>query len=106
MKTEEQWYERFGEPVDNNGTSLFETYGEELEKVKAADPLTVWTVVETDSENQYLVPGFRLVNRIGYVLSEKPITEDELTSGEWDEILWVDADELGYDADDKPPYTP
>ncbi|NTF18200.1 hypothetical protein G6L37_07255 [Agrobacterium rubi] len=98
-KTEDKWIERFGEPLETSeGSTLFETYGKDFENVKAADPLTVWTVVEGfETENQYLLPGFHFVNRIGYVLAEKPITEEELSSREWDEVLWTD---YGIDDDD------
>jgi hypothetical protein len=95
-RTDEEWMERFGEPRENSGgSSLFETFGEDYDAVAAADPMTVWTVVEGDeTENQYLLPGFHFVNRIGYVLAEKPITQEELDSGEWGEVLWVDYDDF------------
>lgn len=98
-KTEDQWLERFGDALETaEGTTLHETFGSDLEAVQAADPMTVWTIVEGDeTENQYLLPGFHFVNRIGYVLSEKPITKEELDSGEWNEVLWVDYAELGSD---------
>jgi hypothetical protein len=100
MKNEDQWNDRFGDVIENNGTSLYETYGDDLEKVKAADPLSVWTVIETENENQYLRPGFHLVDRIGFVLSENPITEQELQSGEWDSVLWLDRAEFESDTTD------
>lgn len=95
-RTEDEWIERFGEPrTHSGGTTFFETFGEELATVEAADPLTVWTIVEGDeTENQYLLPGFHHVNRIGYVLAEQPITQEELDSGEWNEVLWVDFDDF------------
>jgi hypothetical protein len=91
-KTEAQWDERFGGAKENSEESnLFETFGEDLEAVMNADPATVWTVIEGDeTENQYLLPGFHHVNRIGYVIAEKPITQEELDSGEWNEVLWLD----------------
>jgi hypothetical protein len=95
-RTEEEWEARFGGALDNSGGStFFETFGEDFEAVTAADPLTVWSIVEGDeTENQYLLPGFHHVNRIGYVLSEQPITQAELDSGEWNEVLWVDYDDF------------
>jgi hypothetical protein len=98
-KTEEEWLKRFGDPQDNPGGSvLFETIGEDLEIVQAADPLTVWTVIEGDeTENQYLFPGFHAVNRIGFIISAWPITQEELDSGEWNEVLWFDENELEHD---------
>jgi hypothetical protein len=95
-RTEEEWDARFGGALDNSGGStFFETFGEDFAAVEAADPLTVWTIVEGDeTENQYLLPGFHHVNRIGYVLAEQPITQAELDSGEWNEVLWVDYDDF------------
>ena len=58
----------------DEGGCLFETYGEELEFVKRQDPRTVWTLVDGDGD-QYLVSGFHVVNRIGYLISTVPLPE-------------------------------
>jgi len=61
-----------GEPLKNkDDTILFETYGEDYEKVLAADPNCVWTIVEEDGE-LLLAPGLRYVNRINYVIVPTP----------------------------------
>ena len=52
---------------------LFETYGQELEFVRWQDPRTVWTFVDGDDGDQYLVSGFHFVNRIGYLISTVPV---------------------------------
>lgn len=97
-KTEEQWDERFGGALENaGGSNLFETFGDDMDTVNAADPKCVWTVLDGEGDSQYLVPGFHHVNRIGYVIAEKPITEAELASSEWDEVLWFDGSELNDD---------
>ena len=54
---------------------LFETYGEELDFVRAQDPRTIWTLMQGDDDVDYLVSGYHLVNRIGYLISENPIPE-------------------------------
>jgi hypothetical protein len=54
---------------------LFETYGEELECVQQQDPNTVWTFVDGDDGDQYLVSGYHLVNRIGYLISTVAVPE-------------------------------
>src|SRR5262249_53914708 len=54
---------------------LFETYGEELEFVRQQDPATVWTLVDGDDGDQYLVSGFHFVNRIGYLISTVAVPE-------------------------------
>lgn len=55
---------------------LFETYGEELEFVQRQDPRTVWTLVDGDDGDQYLVSGLHFVNRIGYLVSTVPVPDD------------------------------
>ena len=40
------------------GGCLFETYGEELAFVRRQDPCTVWTLVDGDDGDQYLLSGF------------------------------------------------
>jgi hypothetical protein len=55
---------------------LFETYGEELAFVRNQNPLTVWTWVDGDDGNQYVVSGYHFVNRIGYLISTNPFSED------------------------------
>ena len=52
---------------------LFETYGDELEFVKRQDTRKVWTLVDGDDGELYIVSGFHLVNRIGYLLSTIPV---------------------------------
>ena len=55
---------------------LFETYGEELTFVRSQDPLTIWTLVDGDDGNQYVLSGYHFVNRIGYLVSTIPFPED------------------------------
>ena len=61
--------------LDKQGGCLFETYGEELEFVRQQDPSTVWTLVDGDDSDQYLLSGFHFVNRIGYLISTVPVPE-------------------------------
>jgi hypothetical protein len=49
-----------------------ETFGEDLELVRGYDPAFVWTVVEGDSGMDWITPGFRYVNRLCYLVTEKP----------------------------------
>ena len=59
----------------DEGGCLFETYGEELAFVRQQDPRTVWTFVDGDDDDQYVVSGFHFVNRIGYLVSTVPAAE-------------------------------
>ena len=57
--------------------------GEELmhtfDQTRGVNPRHVWTVVTgDDSDNLYAVPGYHVVNRKGYLITEKPwVTGDE-----------------------------
>jgi hypothetical protein len=80
--TLDEWVVKF-KPIENPGgcgfeiddkNFMFETFGVNLKYVKAThaqNPLRVWTLVETDDEI-VLVDGLRIVNRIGYFVTEVP----------------------------------
>lgn len=56
---------------------LYETFGTDLEYVTTINnksPNRVWTVI--DDEGMYIVPGYRFVNRINYIICEKPWDEN------------------------------
>ena len=62
--------------VDPNGHSyMFETYGEEVEQVKAQPIQNIWTLVDT-ADAFLIVSGWRIVNRLGYFITEVPYDED------------------------------
>lgn len=50
----------------------FETYGDDLAFVLAQDPRHVWTLVEGDDGNLYIVDGLHYVNRLNYVVTDLP----------------------------------
>jgi hypothetical protein len=55
-----------------------------FEQVRHSDPHHVWSVVEGDDGNLWLLPGFRTVNALGeYVRSERPWHDDALAF-RWD----------------------
>jgi hypothetical protein len=59
----------FRDPQHNE--IMFETYGEELEFVKAQDPRYVWTNIQGDYSD-LIVAGFAYVNRLHYYITEIP----------------------------------
>jgi len=72
---------RFGEPLTTQeGTILFETFGEDYERIKAADPNCVWTVIEEDGK-LYLAPTLRFVNRLKYVIAQSHAAARMIISG-------------------------
>ncbi|WP_437186765.1 hypothetical protein SH668x_000120 [Planctomicrobium sp. SH668] len=54
---------------------LFETHGEEFEFVRQQNPVTVWTLVDGDNGDWYLLSGLHYVNRVGYLISRVPVPE-------------------------------
>lgn len=48
-----------------------ETFGADLRLVREHDQQFVWTVVDGDVD-QWIVPGYRYVNRVCYLLTERP----------------------------------
>lgn len=73
----EAWDEKY-KPIQNHfdGSDKFETYGEELDFVLSianTEPRRVWTLVDGDDGNLYIVDGYHLVNRVNYFVTEKPL---------------------------------
>ena len=69
-------FEEKYKPIKNHLSSdpdevMFETYGEELEFVKAQDPKYIWTYLQGD-ECDLICAGYHFVNRIGYHISSIP----------------------------------
>ena len=62
--------------IDDGPGCIFETYGEELTFVWEQDARFVWTLIDGDDGDMYLVSGFHRVNRVGYLISSTPVPED------------------------------
>lgn len=60
---------------DSGGGCLFETFGEELRFICEQDPRMIWTLIDGEDSDLYVVSGFHFVNRIGYLISKDPIPE-------------------------------
>ena len=60
---------------DDGPGCLFETYGEEVAFVRLQDPRTIWTLVDGEDDDMYVISGFHFVNRIGYLLSTIPVPD-------------------------------
>ncbi|MBD3248470.1 hypothetical protein GF336_00305 [Candidatus Woesearchaeota archaeon] len=62
-----------GAPIDGY---MFETYGEEIKRVKEQDKNKIWTVIDGEGSKLYLINGYHPMNRLGYIITEKAWTED------------------------------
>lgn len=82
----DQWIDTY-KPVVNpageggfgteDGELMFDTFGADFDKVRSADPNTIWTRVEGDDNEDLVVSGFHFVNRIGYFICEVPFETDQ-----------------------------
>lgn len=64
--------------ADDDAIFHFETYGKELEFVLSQDKNKIWTIVDSSiNDNMYLISGYHLVNRVGYIITENPFGADE-----------------------------
>ena len=80
--TEEEWFNTY-KPIKNNlvenssfDDHMFETYGEEVEFVKAQDENRIWMLGDGDDGGMYIWNGWGFVNRIGYFVTEVPCPPD------------------------------
>ncbi len=51
------------------GGCMYETFGEELEYVKAQPNERVWTIVDGEGNDLIVIAGFHIVNRLGYLVT-------------------------------------
>jgi len=65
------WERRFQPVTGPDGSDLWQRYADVAER----DPHTVWSIVEGDTGTLYVVPGFHVVNHLGYAVTERPWTE-------------------------------
>jgi hypothetical protein len=55
----------------------FETYGKELDFVKTIPDDRILTIVTSDTGDKLVItPGFHFVNRMGYLITDKPVEYD------------------------------
>lgn len=80
--TEKEFYAMFDfidNHIDNNASLdgfMFETYGKELDFVLAQNPNHIWTYQDNDKGDPCFTSGYHIVNRIGYLISKQPWTEN------------------------------
>jgi hypothetical protein len=93
----DEWAKKF-KPIKNHlvvdpDEQMFETFGDEVDFVKAQDEKYIWTYVDGDMSS-LLVAGYHYVNRLGYYVTEVP------WDNEWDScLLSVEVECECYDED-------
>ena len=75
----ENWYKPINNHIadPNDETTLFETYGEELEFVNEQPSNKVWTWVD-GADGTYVIAGKHFVYRIGYFITEEPWADSNM----------------------------
>jgi hypothetical protein len=72
----DQWWENFKSQQNSETTSfdgaMFETYGDDLEAVRRHQPNHIWTLIQADDGDLWIVSGYHLVNRLGYFVTRQP----------------------------------
>ncbi len=61
---------------DDGRGCLFETCGTEFDFVRQQNPCCVWTLLDTDEGVLVLASGFHFVNRLGYLVSTVPVSDE------------------------------
>jgi hypothetical protein len=84
--TENQWLAEFKplpNPIDAScgydygaGCCLVETFGKHLDYLRSIPENRIWTVMDNDDGNPCISSGMSFVNRLGYIVTENPFTED------------------------------
>jgi hypothetical protein len=80
--TEDEWFDTY-KPIKNHidvtasfDGHMFETYGDEVEFVKAQDENRIWMYGDGDDGGSYIWNGWHIVNRIGYFITDVPCPEN------------------------------
>jgi len=59
-----------------NDNQEWETYGEELDYVRACNPDTIWTIIDNNDGWYGIVAGYHYVNRMSYLVTVEPWTDE------------------------------
>jgi hypothetical protein len=75
---------------------MFETFGEELAYIVSLSnneesKKFVWTIVDGENEETWIIPGYHYVNRYGYLITEKPWENEDIQVNDNEMISNIDA---------------
>ena len=71
MKRYETFEKKYGPTMEGDSVKLFETSGEDFEKIRSINTRKVWTLLDCDGR-LILCAGIHFVNRMYYVTTERP----------------------------------
>ena len=78
---------------------MFETYGEEVEFVKAQDPDKIWMYGDGDDGGSYIWSGWGFINRIGYFITEVPCPPNTMIQIKVSSYWWC-CEGCGFEVED------
>lgn len=90
----DEWTEKY-KPINNpnaqdeNSPDLFETYGDDHERVlqqHKIDPKTIWTLLDNDEGDLVVSAGYHVCNRVNYFITEVPWEDSGLEIPYCDEV--------------------
>jgi len=84
---------------DGEGGTMFETYGEEVEFVKAQDPDKIWMYGDGDDGGSYVWSGWGFINRIGYFITEVPCPPNTMIQIKVSSYWWC-CEGCGFEVED------
>ena len=76
---------------------MFETYGVELAHVREYGNKNIWTIINCENEESWIIPGFHFVNRLGYILCEIPWESEDIQVNDNEMVSDLDAAKHCYD---------
>jgi len=77
--------------------TMYETFSPEIDHVKAQNPEYIWTLIDGENNNSWIIPGFHFVNRLGYFITKNPWTDEDLLVNDNELIPVNKCPELGFD---------
>ncbi len=99
----EDWFEKyipqknpFVQDSSYNGC-MFETYGVELAHVREQNNKNIWTIINGENETQWLIPGYSIVDRIGYLICNTPWESEDIQVNDNEMVSDLDAAKHCYD---------
>jgi len=54
----------------NPRTQMFETYGQDAKLLSLIRTDKIWTMIQAEDNEMRIAPGFRIANRMGYLVTE------------------------------------
>lgn len=96
----EKTYKPIKNPFVQNSSydgCMFETYGVELAHIREQDNKNIWTIINCENEESWIIPGYHIVDRFGYLLCEIPWKSEDIQVNDNEMISDLDAAKYCYD---------